>query len=84
MENVKRKEGKASVLDIAPTVLYASGVPIPKGYDGKVLSDFFEPSWTKKKTVEYDLHEYSWKEGTYYSENEEEEVKKKLQDLGYL
>jgi predicted AlkP superfamily phosphohydrolase/phosphomutase len=84
-ENVaKGKEEKASVLDIAPTVLYASGCPIPKGYDGKVLFDFFEPSWTKEKRVDYDLEEYSWKEGAYYSESEEKAVKDKLQGLGYL
>jgi len=72
------------VLDIAPTVLYASGLPIPKGYDGKVLFDFFEPSWTKERRIDYDLEEYSWKEGAYYSESEEKEVKSKLQGLGYL
>jgi len=84
-ENVARgKEGRASVLDIAPTVLYASGLPIPKGYDGKVLFDFFEPSWTKERRIDYDLEEYSWKEGAYYSESEEKEVKSKLQGLGYL
>jgi predicted AlkP superfamily phosphohydrolase/phosphomutase len=84
-ENVaKGKEGKASILDIAPTILYASGLPILKDYDGKILLDFLEPSWTKERRVDYDLHEYSWKGGDYYSESEEKAVKDKLQGLGYL
>jgi predicted AlkP superfamily phosphohydrolase/phosphomutase len=81
---VKGKVGKASILDIAPTVLYGLGLPILKNYDGKILSDFLDPSWTKEKRVDYDVHEYSWKEGTYYSESEEKDVKNKLQGLGYL
>jgi predicted AlkP superfamily phosphohydrolase/phosphomutase len=84
-ENIaKGKEGKASMLDIAPTVLYASELPILKDCDGKILFDFFEPSWTQGKRIDYDLYEYSWKEGAYYSESEEKEVKSKLQGLGYL
>jgi len=84
-ENVaKGKEGKASLLDIAPTVLYVSGLPILKDYDGKILFDFLEPSWTKEKKVDYDHYEFSWNEGAYYSESEAKAVKDKLQGLGYL
>jgi predicted AlkP superfamily phosphohydrolase/phosphomutase len=84
-ENVLRgKHGEASILDIAPTVLYASGLPILKDYDGKVLSDFFEPSWRAKRKIDYELHEYRWGEEAYYSEKEEQEVKERLQGLGYL
>jgi predicted AlkP superfamily phosphohydrolase/phosphomutase len=84
-ENVEKgRTGKASMLDIAPTVLYVSEVPIVKGYDGKILLDFFEPPLRKAKRIDYDLYEYSWKEGAYYSESEEKEVKNKLQGLGYL
>jgi predicted AlkP superfamily phosphohydrolase/phosphomutase len=84
-ENVLRgKHGEASILDIAPTVLYASGLPILKDYDGKVLFDFFEPSWRAKRKIDYELHEYRWGEEAYYSEREEQEVKERLQGLGYL
>jgi len=84
-ENVVRgKEGEASILDIAPTVLYASELPILKGYDGKIPFDFFEPAWREERKVEYESHEYRWKEEGYYSEREEEDVKERLQSLGYL
>lgn len=81
---LRRKEGEASILDIAPTVLYASGLPILKGYDGRILFDFFEPSWRAKRKIDYEVHEYRWGEEAHYSEREEQEVKERLKGLGYL
>jgi arylsulfatase A-like enzyme len=34
--------GKVSLLDIAPTILSALGLPIPRSYEGRVLSEAFE------------------------------------------
>lgn len=78
------KEGEASMLDIAPTLLYASGLPILKDHDGKILLDFFEPSWREKKEINYELHAYQPEEEVDFSKREEKLVKERLQGLGYL
>ncbi|MAG21772.1 MAG: hypothetical protein CL943_00505 [Candidatus Diapherotrites archaeon] len=47
-KNVK-EEGKASLLDIMPTVLHAMGQAIPTDVDGKVLEEYF----VNKKSVAF-------------------------------
>jgi hypothetical protein len=35
----------ASILDIAPTVLYLLGLPVPRDMEGRVLSEGLDPAW---------------------------------------
>jgi predicted AlkP superfamily phosphohydrolase/phosphomutase len=37
------REGRASILDLAPTFLHLAGVAVPDDYDGRVLEELFEP-----------------------------------------
>jgi predicted AlkP superfamily phosphohydrolase/phosphomutase len=84
-ENIlKGKEGEASMLDIAPTILCTSELPILEDYDGKILLDFFEPSWWEKRDIHYELHPYRPEEEVDFSKGEERLVKERLQGLGYL
>ncbi len=39
----KKKGLSASVIDIAPTILYMMGLPIPGDMDGQALKDIFDP-----------------------------------------
>jgi predicted AlkP superfamily phosphohydrolase/phosphomutase len=78
------KETETSILDVAPTILHASGLPILKGYDGNVRSDFFAPSWREKRSIDCELHEYRWGGEFGYSEDEERDVTERLKGLGYL
>ena len=41
----------ASLLDVAPTLLYALGQPVAEDMDGGVLGDAFEPHWRERFPV---------------------------------
>ncbi len=77
----------AGIIDVAPTVLYALGMPIPSDMDGVPLSELFEDAYTQQTATTYTgerkiedvaSDEYG------YSEEEEESVRLKLEALGYL
>lgn len=75
----------ARIIDVAPTVLYSSGLPIPDNMDGVILKNIFKEEtlrrWAvehislkaKKPAREVDLEGY-----------EDEQMKEKLRSLGYL
>ena len=77
----------AGIIDIAPTVLFTLGMPIPSDMDGKPLTRLFEDAYTQQTSASYTderkvedvaSDEYG------YSEEEEESVRLKLEALGYL
>ncbi len=77
----------AGIIDVAPTVMYALGMPIPSDMDGKPLTEIFEEAYThltatsytdERKIGDVASDEYG------YSEEEEESVRLKLEALGYL
>jgi predicted AlkP superfamily phosphohydrolase/phosphomutase len=73
------------IMDVAPTILYLLGLPIPEGFDGKVLTGALEPDVLKAypiRTEDISLEV----EGTDFvmTKTEEEEVRKSLRGLGYL
>ena len=45
-EGVRRGEGLATarIVDLVPTLLYASRLPIARDFDGRVLTEAFEPA----------------------------------------
>jgi predicted AlkP superfamily phosphohydrolase/phosphomutase len=77
----------AGIIDIAPTVMYTLGMPIPSDMDGKPLMDFFEETYTRQAEAAYTderKHEDVASDDYGYSEEEEESVRLKLEALGYL
>lgn len=76
----------ARLEDVAPTVLYAMGLPVPEGLDGRVLTGAFSGE-------HLDSHPLVW-EGAVgaqaavaprqLSEDEERKVEERLKSLGYL
>lgn len=75
----------ASLMDLAPTILYALGLPIPPDMDGRVLTEAFEPDFVNQTTMQYDtVNAVRTDFGGTYSDEEEEEVTQRLADLGYI
>ena len=72
-----------TLLDLAPTILHALGLPLPPDMDGRVLSEAF--TWDSRSTPSFDNatppHTHS---GVGYSEADESEVIRRLNDLGYV
>lgn len=84
---IERNEsvGKAKIVDVAPTILYLLDVPIPEDIDGRVLTEFLKPSLTRSRPARYQGALGTRGEATHaYSEEEQEQLKKLLKELGYL
>jgi predicted AlkP superfamily phosphohydrolase/phosphomutase len=86
-ENIKRglKVENITVLDIVPTILPILGIPVGKDMDGRIIGEVF----TKEPDVTFiDSHDSSFQQEEEMagadSPDEEEELKEKLKNLGYL
>jgi predicted AlkP superfamily phosphohydrolase/phosphomutase len=78
---------QADIVDIAPTILYAMDLPIPEDMDGRVLEEVFAAEYRQAHPVRYEQSGASApREGRtpVYTEEEEEELQRRLRDLGYL
>jgi predicted AlkP superfamily phosphohydrolase/phosphomutase len=75
----------AHIMDVAPTILYLLGLPVSKGFDGKVLTEALEPDILKTRPIRVEDIPLEV-QGTDFkmTETEEEEIKKKLRGLGYM
>lgn len=76
----------ASLLDVAPTLLYSLGEPVPQNMDGRVLADIFHPDFCAEYEPQIGAaREVSVREGQdVYSEEEDAVIRERLQALGYL
>jgi predicted AlkP superfamily phosphohydrolase/phosphomutase len=79
-----RRIDGAALIDVAPTVLYLAGVPIPEDMDGKVLDLFGDGRLiARRPTYEDDAPEVEEVQ-TAYTDDEERLVEEQLRSLGYL
>ncbi|GAB4339430.1 MAG: alkaline phosphatase family protein [Candidatus Abyssubacteria bacterium] len=79
----------ARLIDIAPTVLCMMGLPIPEEMDGKVITDLFENSFLSEHPIQREASRTPAEpaedfEPPDYSKEDEDEIRKRLEDLGYL
>ena len=77
----------ACIIDVAPTILYCLGLPIPEDMDGEVLASVFKESYIGNNPVEYceaDAVRAVKLEDELYSRGEQGMVQKRLEELGYL
>jgi len=78
---------KVQLVDIAPTVLYLLGIPIPMDMDGKVLINIFKENLINKHPVKYmevKSENILSEKDEKLTQNEAEMVKRRLKSLGYL
>ncbi|HID63216.1 MAG TPA: hypothetical protein EYP49_10815 [Anaerolineae bacterium] len=75
----------AALVDVAPTVLYLTGAPIPEDMDGQVLDIFADqrltsipPKYEKSRPADYEAAEYT------YTQEEELQIEEQLRSLGYF
>ena len=73
----------AAIADVAPTLLYLYGLPVPSTMEGKVLADLFEPSYIESHPVRMGPGLAPLPEGQY-SREDELAVVERLRGLGYL
>jgi arylsulfatase A-like enzyme len=75
----------ANIVDLAPTILYAMGCPIPRDMDGRVLTEAFHPQFLEAQPISYGEAATAAEERERaYSEADEAEVRERLKGLGYI
>ena len=76
----------AQLIDLAPTLLYMLGVPVPEDMDGKVLSSVFRPEFLAAHPLQTGdasgISEANRTSG--YTDEESAKVEDRLRALGYL
>lgn len=86
---VSFEDGTVSIYDIAPTVLYLTGLPAAKGMPGRVVSEAVSKDFTaefQNRIIDcYPYDRQMFHTGSYeVNERLEESRKKHLKNLGYL
>jgi hypothetical protein len=79
---------KAHITDVAPTLLYLLGIPVPVEMDGQVLSEAFEGAFVASHPVQYHqggllMHSNAPLDAAYTAE-ETEKIQERLKGLGYI
>ncbi|NVM20234.1 MAG: alkaline phosphatase family protein [Desulfobacterales bacterium] len=76
----------AGICDVAPTILYMLGQPIPEDMDGKVLTEIFDENFQRSNSPRYERPSSAANasEVVSYSDGESRKIAERLKGLGYL
>jgi len=72
------------ITDLAPTILYALGIPVPRDMDGSVTQEMFQSRFLAEHPIQQSEVSESTTSGQTVLPDEEIQMAKKLEDLGYL
>lgn len=73
----------ARLMDLAPTILYTLGLPIPQDMDGMVLIDLFDETVIRQQPIAY-CETTAEPEPAFEPYEADELVKQRLRELGYF
>jgi len=85
-----KRAPRQSIVDVASTVLYSLGLPVPEDFEGRVMDDIFEPDTLRKHPTTIGpptlpLHESTPGATTMNLDRaEEEKILNQLRALGYV
>jgi predicted AlkP superfamily phosphohydrolase/phosphomutase len=75
----------ASLMDLAPTILYLLGSPVPADMDGRVLTEAFEEEFLKEHPIAYrEAEPETARQETSLSAAEQAVILERLKGLGYI
>jgi predicted AlkP superfamily phosphohydrolase/phosphomutase len=78
----------ASIVDVAPTILYLMGLPIPEDMDGRPLLDALDPAFVDSQAPRYEKDgapaEPPDDRNGAFSAEEAQLIEARLQSLGYI
>ncbi|HEX6960689.1 MAG TPA: alkaline phosphatase family protein [Lacipirellula sp.] len=79
----------ARIIDVAPTVLYLMGLPVPDDMDGRVLVEAIEEEFVETNPIEFEAAEVDAEADAdeakqSFTQDESELIAKRLQALGYI
>lgn len=76
----------ADIIDLAPTILYCLGIPVPEDMDGRVLNEVFTQEYLGNKPVTVSpASEIKVNRGDgVFDKDESEKISMSLRDLGYF
>jgi arylsulfatase A-like enzyme len=77
--------GPHHIIDLAPTILYLLGYPVPDDMDGRVMAEALTNGYLAKHPVR--VAASTWEaadEETDFSPSEEAVITERLKELGYL
>ena len=79
-------EVRGSIMDVTPTLLYLSGLAVPEGLDGSVLTGAFEDDHLKGNPIKTTAPVAAGGRDadSPYSEEEEKVIEETLKGLGYI
>lgn len=78
--DIKDSPANARIIDITPTILHMFNVAVPEDCDGRVLAEILKDN----REVKYSKSPGPEEKRDNAEETEDERVKKKLKDLGYM
>jgi predicted AlkP superfamily phosphohydrolase/phosphomutase len=80
-----RRFDGAAIVDLAPTLLHALGLPVPADMDGRVLTEIYEPAFRDAHPVQIEEAQAAQAaEGFALSHKEAQELEDRLRGLVYL
>ncbi len=76
--------GRAHLLDVPATIVWALGLELPDDMDGSVLTEAFEPEFAARYPRRTGTRVVDGSEDEAYTQEEEEQMTEHLRDLGYV